>query len=309
MIVWHGLERCPPGTQAALALGNFDGVHLGHQAVLRQVLASAHVRGVRAVLVTFEPHPAEVLAPERRPRLLQTKRQKLAALEEAGVDAVLVLPFDLALAALSPEAFVDTLGTALRPVSFHVGTGFRFGREREGDVALLRALGGSRAFTVEEVPSVVVDGQRVSSSRIREAVVTGQVEVARRLLGRPYALEGRVVRGEGRGATLAFPTANLAVENELPPLRGVYVTETVALALRWPSVTNVGVRPTFDGSRLTVESHLIDYEGDLYGERVEARFLARLRDERRFADPSTLADQIARDRAAAVAWFQSLASA
>ncbi|HET9298638.1 MAG TPA: bifunctional riboflavin kinase/FAD synthetase [Candidatus Polarisedimenticolaceae bacterium] len=309
MIVWHGLERCLPGTPAALALGNFDGVHLGHQAVLQHVQAAARAREARAVLVTFDPHPAEVLAPERRPRLLQTKRQKLAALEEAGVDAVLVLPFDLAMAALSAEEFLERLGTALIPRSIHVGTGFRFGRERQGDVALMRAVGARRGFTVDEVPPVEVDGARVSSSRIREAVLGGRVELARGLLGRPYALEGRVVRGEGRGATLAFPTANLAVENELPPLRGVYVSETVALALRWPSVTNVGVRPTFDGSRLTVESHLIDYEGDLYGERVEARFLARLRDERRFPDPSALADQIARDRAAAVAWFQSLASA
>ena len=309
MIVWHGLERCPPGTQAALALGNFDGVHLGHQAVLQQVQASARAGQARAVLVTFEPHPAEVLAPERRPRLLQTRRQKLAALEEAGVDAVLVLPFDLALAALSAEEFMGRLCTALIPRSIHVGTGFRFGRERQGDVALLRAIGARHGFAVEEVPPLEVDGARVSSSRIREAVLAGRVEVARGLLGRPYALEGRVVRGEGRGAMLAFPTANLAVENELPPLRGVYVTETVALALRWHSVTNVGVRPTFDGSRLTVESHLIDYEGDLYGERVEACFLARLRDERRFPDPTALADQIARDRAAAVAWFQSLASA
>ena len=309
MIVWHGLTRCPPGTRAALALGNFDGVHLGHQAILQHVRARAQERGARALLVTFEPHPAEVLAPERRPRLLQTKRQKLAALEEAGMDAVLVLPFDLALAALSPQAFVERLCSALTPVSVHVGTGFRFGRDRLGDVALLRTLGAEHGFAVEEVPPVEVDGQRVSSSRIREAVLAGRVDLARHLLGRPYAVEGRVVRGDGRGAALSFPTANLAVENELPPLRGVYVTETVALALRWPSVTNVGVRPTFDGSKLTVESHLIDYEGDLYGERVEARFLARLRDERRFADANALADQIACDRAAAVAWFQSLASA
>jgi len=309
VIVWHGLERCPPGTRTALALGNFDGVHLGHQAVLRQVLASARARGVSAVLVTFEPHPAEVLAPQGRPRLLQTKRQKLASLEAEGMDAVLVLPFDLALAALSPEAFVERLSSALSPVSVHVGTGFRFGRERRGDVTLLRALGVAHGFAVEEVAPVEMDGLRVSSSRIREAVLQGRVDLARHLLGRAYAVEGRVVRGEGRGAALSFPTANLSVENELPPLRGVYVTETLAAELRWPSVTNVGVRPTFDGSRLTVESHLIDYEGDLYGQRVEARFLARLRDERRFADATALAEQIARDRAAAVAWFQSPASA
>jgi riboflavin kinase/FMN adenylyltransferase len=309
MIVWNGLERCPPGTRAALALGNFDGVHLGHQAVLERVETSAREHGATAALVTFDPHPAEVLAPERRPRLLQTRRQKLAALEEARLDAVLVLPFDLALAAWTPEEFVSRLTAALAPVSVHVGTGFRFGRDRAGDVALLRALGARGGFTVDEIPAVELDGARVSSSRIREAVGTGDVERARHLLGRPYALEGRVVRGAGRGAALSFPTANLAVENELPPLRGVYVTETVAQALRWPSVTNVGVRPTFDGSRLTVESHLIDFEGDLYGERVEVRFLVRLRDERRFENASSLADQIARDRAAAVAWFQSLASA
>ena len=150
-----------------------------------------------------------------RPRLLQTKRQKLAALEEAGVDAVLVLPFDLAMAALSAEEFLERLCTALIPRSIHVGTGFRFGRERQGDVALMRAVGARRGFTVQEVPPVEVDGARVSSSGIREAVLGGRVEVARNLLGRPYALEGRVVRGEGRGATLAFPTANLAVENGL----------------------------------------------------------------------------------------------
>jgi riboflavin kinase/FMN adenylyltransferase len=309
MIVWNGLERCPPGTSAALALGNFDGVHLGHQAVLRQMHDSAQARRAKAVLVTFDPHPAEILAPDRRPRLLQTRRQKLAALEETGVDAVLVLAFDLALAALPAEAFVERLRTALSPVSLHVGTGFRFGRDRLGDVALLRSLGARDGFTVEEVAPVEALGGRVSSSRIREAVVAGDVDTARALLGRAYALEGRVERGAGRGAALSFPTANLKVENELPPRRGVYVTETVAQALRWPSVTNVGVRPTFDGSQLTVESHLIDFEGDLYGERVETRFLARLRDERRFPDVSALADQIARDRAAAVAWFQSVASA
>jgi riboflavin kinase/FMN adenylyltransferase len=309
VIVWNGLERCPPGTAAAIAIGNFDGVHLGHREVLRRVQEGARARGARAVLVTFEPHPAEVLAPERRPRLLQTRRQKLSALEEEGIEAVLVLPFDLALAALSAEAFLEHLIAALTLVSVHVGSGFRFGRGREGDLALLRSLGARQAFLVDEVPPVSLDGVRVSSSRIREAVVAGDVGAARHLLGRPYAVEGRVERGAGRGAGITFPTANLAVENEILPRRGVYVTETVAAALRWPSVTNVGVRPTFDGTRLTVESHLIDYAGDLYGERIEARFLARLRDERRFADTSELADQIARDRAAAVAWFQSLASA
>jgi riboflavin kinase/FMN adenylyltransferase len=307
VIVWNGLHRCPAGVAAAVAIGNFDGVHVGHREILRRTVESARAAAAKAVLVTFEPHPAEVLAPGGRPRLLQTRRQKHAALAETGVDAVLVLAFDLALAAVPASEFVDRLRGALPLVSVHVGAGFRFGAGRDGDVALLRRLGERHGFAVDEVPPVERRGARVSSSRIREAVAAGDVALARELLGRPYAVEGTVVRGEGRGGRLEFPTANLEVDNELLPARGVYVTEADVLGASRPSVTNVGVRPTFDGSRVVVESHLLDFTGDLYGERAEVRLLARLRDERRFASAAELAEQIGRDRAAAAAWFAGAA--
>jgi riboflavin kinase/FMN adenylyltransferase len=185
-----------------------------------------------------------------------------------------------------------------------VGESFRFGRAREGDVARLRRIGAAQGFEVHVVRPVLRDGETASSSIIRAAVSAGQVERARRLLGRPFELQGRVVRGDGRGRRLRYPTANVEVENELYPSNGVYITETVVLATRFASLANVGTRPTFLGRTRTVESHLLDYEGDLYDEPLSLRFLARIRDEMRFANASELADQIARDRAAAESYFQ-----
>jgi riboflavin kinase/FMN adenylyltransferase len=187
-----------------------------------------------------------------------------------------------------------------------VGSTFRFGRARGGDIRLLQTIGAELGFTVVAVPPVSVEGETVSSSAIRAAIEAGDVARARAFLGRPFAVTGEVVRGEGRGRMLEFPTANVAVENETVPGRGVYVTETLAFASRFPSITNVGVRPTFGGNTLAVESHLIDIDEDLYGERVEVRFLARLRDEATFAGPAELADQIARDQAAAISYFSGL---
>jgi riboflavin kinase/FMN adenylyltransferase len=187
-----------------------------------------------------------------------------------------------------------------------VGSDFRFGQGRRGDVAQARRIGQREGFVVHEVPPVTVAGRTVSSSAIREAVAAGDAALAWHMLGRPFAVSGEVVEGSGRATGMQFPTANLRVENELLPRRGVYVTETVALAARHPSITNVGVRPTFGGDQLIVETHLLDFEGDLYGERVEVRFLARVRDEMRFASAFELADQIARDRAAALSYFQNL---
>lgn len=310
VIVWNGLERCPPGTAAAASLGNYDGVHLGHQAIVRRVVASARQRDAMAVVITFEPHPLAVLSPHRRPRLLQTRRQKLRALEECGLDAVLFLRFDAFMAERSGEAFIDSiLVGGLRLTAVHVGTGFRFGSDREGDLAMLRRLGEGRDFEVEGVPEVLVDGEVVSSTRIRAVLEAGEVGSAHRMLGRPFAATGEIVRGEGRGSKLNFPTANLEVENEMVPRPGVYVTETRVLASRVPSVTNVGVRPTFGGTSLSVETHLIDFDGDLYGQRAEVLFLDRLRDERAFDGPGALADQIGRDRADAVSYFRRLSMA
>jgi riboflavin kinase/FMN adenylyltransferase len=308
MKVWNGIESYPDHVGPVVAtIGNYDGVHLGHQAILHSVVETARRLGALSLLITFDPHPLSVVAPSRKPKLLQTRGQKLAALEASGLDAVMILRFDSDMASLGGrEFFSQVVCGPIGLAAVHVGWNFRFGRDRSGDVNLLKAVSEERGFDVVGVPPVEVGGRTVSSSAIRKAVGEGDVETARGMLGRPFAVVGEVVRGDGRGRRLEFPTANVEVENAMTPLRGVYVTETVALATRYASVANVGVRPTFGGAALTVETHLLEFDGDLYGERAEVRFLARLRDEQRFAGPEDLAAQIARDRAAAEAYFQNL---
>ena len=309
MIVWNGIEAVPAGTGTVVAsIGNFDGLHLGHRSILDSAVRDARRRRLPLLVLTFDPHPLSVVAPGRNPSLLLTRRQKLDALEAAGVDVVLVLAFDADLAAHDAEEFfAGYLADRVRFSAVHVGRNFRFGRGRDGDLAALEHIGSTRGFDVIGVPDVTVDGETVSSTAIRSALRDGEVERARRFLGRPYSVTGRVVPGDGRGRLLTFPTANVDVENETVPRRGVYVTETIARAARWPSVTNLGVRPTFGASRPTVETHLLDFDEGLYGERIEVCFHARLRDERRFAGPAELADQIGRDRAAAASYFRGVA--
>jgi riboflavin kinase/FMN adenylyltransferase len=308
MKIWNGIESYPEDGPAVVAtIGNYDGVHLGHQAIVRSVVESARRGGHTSVLITFEPHPLSVVAPERRPRQIQTRRQKLESLEATGLDGVLILPFDTELASLSGEEFFSRiLSGPLRFSAIHVGSSFRFGRHRIGDVELLRTIGKDQGFEVVGVAPVRVGDHVVSSSTVRKLVEDGEVRPAHEMLGRPFSVAGEVVEGDGRGTAMRFPTANVDAETELLPHRGVYVTETVALATRHASVSNVGIRPTFNGGGVVVETHLLSYEGDLYGERIEVRFLERLRDERRFSGPEELADQIARDRAAAEAYFQNL---
>jgi len=307
MKIWNGIDSYPEGGPPVVAtIGNYDGVHLGHQAIVRSVVESSKIEGHTSVLITFEPHPLSVVAPDRRPRQIQTRRQKLESLESTGLDAVLILPFDSELASLSGEEFFARICGPLRFSAIHVGSSFRFGHHRSGDVDLLRTIGKNRGFEVVGVAPVMVGDSVVSSSTIRKLVEDGEVAAAGEMLGRPFGVVGEVVEGDGRGRTMRFPTANLDVDNDLLPRRGVYVTETVALATRHASVSNIGIRPTFNGGGVVVETHLLGYEGDLYGQRIEVRFLERLRDERRFSGPEELADQIARDRAASEAYFQNL---
>jgi len=263
--------------------------------------------GETSLLITFDPHPLSVVAPERRPRLIDTRRQKLVHLESTGLDAVLILEFTPSLAALSGDEFFDEVLSSQVPLSsVYVGANFRFGRGRSGGLDLLRSIGGERGFDVFEVPAVSLGERVVSSSTIRALLGDGDVETAGRMLGRPYAMIGEVVPGVGRGRGLSFPTANLRERNELIPKTGVYVTETTFDVTRYPSVTNVGTRPTFDDSRLTVETHLLEFDGDLYSKEIEVRFLARIRDESRFSGPNELSDQIARDLAATVSYFENV---
>jgi len=239
------------------SIGNYDGVHVGHQEILRGAVQDARRLGLPSLLITFDPHPVAIVAPQRNPKRLQTREQKLRALEATGLSDLLILEFDHRLASYSGEEFFsNTLLPIIEFEAIHVGGNFRFGRDRSGDLELLSSIGERQRFKVHGRPAIKLDDEPISSSAIRKAVSAGRVDLARRLLGRPFALIGEVVRGDGRGARLHYPTANLAVENEMIPAGGVYVTETVALASRYPSVSNVGYRPTFGGRDLTVETHI-----------------------------------------------------
>jgi riboflavin kinase/FMN adenylyltransferase len=290
-----------------VAVGNFDGVHRGHQALVARALERARATGGSAVALTFDPHPARVLQPQRPLRRLMTEEQRAECLDALGLHVLAVLPFTADLAALSPEEFATrVLCEMLGAQAVVVGADFRFGRARAGDVATLRALGSRLGFDVLAVEPVLAGGAPVSSTRIREALAAGDAELARLLLGRSYFVDGPVVRGDGRGRTLGIPTANVAVENEILPRTGVYAGRAgvVGESLR-DAVVNLGRRPTFGGGEPTVEAHLLDFDADLYGRRLRIAFEARLRDERAFPGKDALVAQIREDVAAARAILRS----
>ncbi|HEX5819682.1 MAG TPA: bifunctional riboflavin kinase/FAD synthetase [Gemmatimonadales bacterium] len=288
---------------ATVTVGTFDGVHLAHRAVLDETVRHAAAAGQQSVLVTFEPHPLEVVRPERAPALLSTPIERRAALAETGIGHVLVLRFDAALAALPPERFVrEILMARTQMRELVIGYDHGLGRDRTGDVDTLRRLGESEGFTVTVVPPVEVDGVRVSSSRIRQAITEGDLELAARLLGRPYRVSGPVVPGERRGRILGVPTINLEVPpRKLLPPDGVY-----AVRVEWRDgaaggMLNQGPKPTFGDGRRTLEAHLFGVARDLYGEWVRIEWVARLREVKRFGSPAELAEQLERDRSAATA--------
>jgi riboflavin kinase/FMN adenylyltransferase len=294
-----------PLRHGVVTVGNFDGLHVGHREILRIVTERARARRGEAAVYTFEPHPRRVLRPADAPRLLTTLEQKLELMEAAGVDVTIVERFDRAFARRSAVEFVrDVLHARLRPEEVYVGYDFRFGHDREGSMRTLTELGPHLGFAVTIVPEVTVGGRDVNSTRIRELLAGGSVEEAGELMGRPYCVRGRVVEGDRRGRTLGFPTANLDPENEVLPAQGVYAGKLRLLgdaaAGGLPAVVNVGRRPTFEeGGAVLAEVHVIDWSGELYGQRVEVAFLHRLRDERRFPDVEALKRQIAADRDAA----------
>jgi riboflavin kinase/FMN adenylyltransferase len=297
-----------PLTRPILTVGNFDGIHLGHRAILDTVTERARAVRGEAVVYTFEPHPRKVLSPKNAPRLLTTLEQKLELLELAGVDAVVIEPFDLAFARTPAEDFIrGYVHARIRPLEVYVGYDFHFGRDREGSMRLLTELGPRLGFSVTILPEVVIGEGDVNSTRIRQLLGEAAVEEAAILLGRDYTVRGRVGKGEMRGRTLGFPTANLELENEVLPALGVYAGRLRLLddgdppiGGAFPAVTNVGTRPTFGASdRVVVEAHLIDFAGDLYGRRVELSFRFHLRPERRFAGIEALRAQIDADRAEA----------
>ena len=295
-----GRALSPQGSVACI--GAFDGLHLGHRALVGRAVARARDLGVPAVAVSFEPLPRELFANGAKPPRLMLPHAKLDGLCELGCDLVGLLRFNKRLAAMLAEDFVRRLlvqRLAVREV--WVGPGFRFGKARGGDLALLQAMGRDLAasgngFTAHEIAPVLLDGERVSSTRIRAALVAGDFAAAARLLGRPYAIGGRVVRGRQLGRTLGFPTANLRFGGKVPALQGIYATRVHGVGdAPWPSVSSFGTRPTVDGVEPLLEAHLFDFDGDLYGRRIEVEFVARLRDEEKYPDLPTLVAQMDRD--------------
>jgi len=293
-----GIQQIHPAP-SCVAFGVFDGVHLGHRAVLRRVTDHARAAGVRSVVMTFDPHPDAVLARGAPPLLLTTLREKAEAIESGnGPDVLLVARFDRDLAAMEAERFVrEVLVAAIGARCVVVGPDAAFGRRGEGDFALLRRMGESLGMrTVEQVGPVVVGGREVSSSAIRALLLQGDVASAREALGRPYAMGGDVVRGSGRGRSLGFPTLNLEPDRDkLIPAQGVYACWAAAGKARWQAAVSIGERATFGEPGLAVEAHLLDFSGDLYGQRAVLTFQERLRDQQRFESPEALQKQMIED--------------
>lgn len=286
----------PSGRRAVLSVGNFDGLHLGHQKILRQVIACAQQQKAIAGVITFDPHPLKVLRPGNAPPLVETIGQRIERFAAIGLDAALVLRFDRALAELTPEQFVrGVLVEELKTAEVLVGENFRFGHRQQGHVDTLRDLGLRFGFSVQIVEPVIIDDEFVSSTGVRSAIAEGRVSHAAHLLGRPFTLTGEIVRGAGRGSTVLFPTLNLAPAQELLPKVGVYATETWVEGRWHRSATNVGFRPTFDGTLLGIESHLFDFSREVTKGPMEVRFCERLRDEKKFSGPAELRTQIAAD--------------
>jgi len=292
---------------SAVTMGNFDGIHVGHRALIRNAVEEAKASGISSVVLTFEPHPLKILAPERAPRLLLAHKDKMQMLQELGVEVVIIQHFDPQFAGIEAAAFVRSfLIQRLRLKKIWVGRDLRFGRGRQGNVDDLARWGSELGFEVGIVEPIVINGIRVSSSRIREMIEQGQVDEVEPMLGRYHFISGRVVGGHQRGRDLGFPTANIASRTEVIPLDGIYATVLHVKGEAWLSVSSVGMNPTFGDGPRTVESFVLDFTDDIYNEPVKLSFVRRIRDERKFSRVGDLVAQIAEDVKSARAVFQEL---
>ncbi|MCD4750078.1 MAG: bifunctional riboflavin kinase/FAD synthetase [Thermoanaerobaculales bacterium] len=293
--------------QAVLSIGNFDGVHLGHRAVIRSTVERARELDTSATLMTFDPHPVSLLRPEEAPELLTTMEQRLELLAQTGLDVTTVVPFTHRVARMSAVTFIERVLVERFAVrELFVGANFRFGADREGDVNLLIKEGERLGFDARPWPTVEINGGVVSSTRVRAAVADGKVELAGRMLGRALHGDGKVLLGKRLGRRLGFPTLNVVLENELIPAEGVYISAVFIPSFQrvFPSVTNIGVRPTvYEDSGVTIETHLLDFTADVYSERVRLFFLERLRDEKVFNSTLQLVAQVGRDVEKTRLWF------
>jgi riboflavin kinase/FMN adenylyltransferase len=280
-----------------LTLGNFDGVHIGHISLFQRLKELAEELGGESLIVSFNPHPIKVLSPGNGPPLITPHEQKVQLIDEAGIDVFIVVEFTLEFAQLSAHNFVqkiihDKIGAR----ALVVGPDYRFGHQREGDIPLLTQMGEKLGFEVHVVPDLTVNGREVSSSTIRSLLIAGDLKSARRMLGRDYQVAGQVVPGRDRGGRLlGFPTANLKLFDELTPKPGVYATEVFIDGQRYEGATNIGYSPTFKNGTFSVETHILDFSGDIYGKIIQVRFIERLRDEKTFSGPEELSAQIRKD--------------
>ncbi len=306
MKIFHGTENANIARPTVLTLGVFDGLHLGHQEIMRKVVERAKAIDAVATAITFDPHPRAVLHPDSAPPLLQTLDQRLANLEFLGIDQTIVVKFDADFAAQPAEDFLSNIvHDRLHAREVYLGRGFAFGQNRGGNIDLLRSMGKSLGFVADEVDEVQLRGRRVSSSAIRELLANGYVNLARRMLGRPYGVEGVIIRGNRRGHTIGFPTANLKPHNRVIPRYGVYATATLVDGSWRKGITNIGVRPTFEvDSDPSIETYVFDFDGDLYGDVFRVRFLHRIRDERKFNGIDELKAQIEKDTRRARNYFR-----
>ncbi len=305
MNIIHDLQNPDLKRPSVLTIGIFDGLHLGHQAIVTTVVERAFLTGATPTLITFDPHPRQVLKPESAPPLLQTFAQKMEGLKQLGMQQVLVLPFSRELASLSAEEFIERfMVNALGAQEVHLGKGFAFGKDRRGNIELLKIEAEKHGFLASEVPEIRLHNHRISSTMVRHLLKSGRVNLARRMLGRAYGIEGIVIEGRKLGRTISFPTANLAVQNRVLPADGVYVTLALIDGVWHRSVTNVGKRPTIGlDLESKVETHVIDFENSLYGKTIRIRFLHRLRGERKFSGLEELKMQIGKDRDTTVKYF------
>ncbi|MGI8835483.1 MAG: bifunctional riboflavin kinase/FAD synthetase [Pyrinomonadaceae bacterium] len=305
MRLFHGTDNAEIQRPTVLTLGVFDGLHLGHQLIMRTVVERSRAAGAVPTVITFDPHPRAVLHPESSPPLLQTLDQKVEGFGVLGIEQTIVIRFTPEFSMIRAEDFLrEVVKERLHAKEVYLGRGFAFGHDREGNIELLRRVSNDLGFIADEVPEVRLRNQRVSSSRIRQLLTGGNVNLARRLLGRPYGVEGLIEPGARRGATLGFPTANLHPHNRVIPRNGVYVTGALIDGQWRRSVTNVGLRPTFGGdAEPSVETFVMDWAGDLYGDVLRVRFLHRLRDERKFNSIGELTAQIQQDVERARSYF------
>lgn len=305
MKIFHGTENANISRPTVLTLGVFDGLHLGHQQIMETVVERS--KSVEAVptAITFDPHPRAVLHPENSPPLLQTLDQRLANFEVLGIEQAIVIRFNQDFANQDAEIFLrEIIHERLQAKEVYLGHGFAFGKNRGGNIELLKKISEELGFHADEVGEVRLRNKRISSSKIRQLLVDGKVNLARRMLGRPYGIEGAIIRGDRRGHTIGFPTANLKPKNRVIPKYGVYATAILINGVWRKAITNVGVRPTFKNeAEPSIETYIFDFNGNLYGDVLRVRFLHRIRDERKFSGIEEIKTQIQKDTETALNYF------